>query len=235
MALRPTFLISALAALAAIVLALLAASNASAAVVITVTEVGSSLRFEYSGGFTGLATRTATDTDPVAYGFARNFFRALNNVGGDSPTRGGDSMFQGAYVADIPSFSPSTGYVGNPEDFFPNASTTITSVTTAEPGSGTMSFFQSSGRFNTTIGFTSGDYSTSGAFTIPSASFATLGLPQVSTRTWNWTQTGQSFVPGNTVTIQTVPEPETVVILATGGVAALAGGLIRRRRIAAKS
>lgn len=221
MSLGRSFLVSVVVALSAILLTVMTPGGASAGFVVTVTEVGSDLLFEYSGDFTGLATRTSSDTDPSFYGYRQDVFRALNTVGDPDPTRGGFSIFEGSYS-------------DGPADFFPAAdAVTTVSTTTAAPGSGTVVFNNVNGRFQSSSSFVSGDYSTSGAFTIPGKSYVDLGLPQNSSNTWNWTQTGQSFVPGNTLTIVTVPEPQALALVGTAG-AAIATGFLRKRRISAE-
>jgi hypothetical protein len=223
MSCRPHSLMSALVALSAIVSAVGTPDRASAGFIVTVTEVGSDLLFEYSGGFTGLATRSAIDTDPSQWGYGQNVFIAQNNVGGENPTRGGQSRFSGTFS-------------GGPASFFPGAlATPFITTTSASPGAGTLFFNKASesAGFATALSFVSGDYSTSGSFTIPSKSYADLGLPQNSSNSWNYTQTGQSFVPGNTLTIVTVPEPSALAIAAVGGAIAIASRVIRRRRVAA--
>jgi hypothetical protein len=201
--------------LTALLFSALFAGNAFAGFIINVEQVGTDLKFTYSGSMQMFAEGSETDSNRVGYGgtssLGNDIFRVYNG--------GTIGDFKGVVT---PTFSDKS-------DFF---------VGTGDAVSGSLS----AGATNFVIRTTSvpnelrfsvgavgvGTKTVSGSFTVAGRNFASIGYTSGESRTWNWTQNNQNFVTGNTLTITAVPEPSSIAL-----VSSLVAGLTvltRRRR-----
>ena len=202
-----------LSALGAIFIALTMPSTSSAGILITVTEIGSDLKVEYSGGFTGIVSVDRQNPEPTFFGVDTNSMFAMAV---ESPQE----------YAQINGTLASNGGGTNPRsDFFPSITPgDFPTADSVDVGSETLII--QSDRFGALSSFTTGSYSATGGFTFLDTSLADWGLTAGQTAVWDWTENGQSFVAGNTVTVVTaVPEPATAVLLPLG-----AAAMLNRRR-----
>jgi len=206
--------------------------NASqAGFVITVNQVGSDVELTYSGSFTGLVgnhNHPGTWPGNVFSGVSRDrFFARASSFNGYDGSWSGSGPF---VAANRPDFFP--GLPVSPGGPFNIGSTNVA------PGSQTFwvdgtTDLTRQGRFyiDPTLLVTTGatkTYTASGSFKIVGSTLTSFGLTVPSTRTWDWTQSGQSFVAGNTVTITAVPEPSSLACVS--GLVAGLSVLSRRRR-----
>ncbi len=213
---------SALFAMGAISIALAMPVPSSAGVLITVTEIGSNLKVDYSGGFTGIVDRDALNPESSFFGVDTNAMYALAV---ESPQQ----------FAQIDGTLASVGGTNPRTDFFPSVSG-FPAANSVDGGSQTLILYPKSGNdvFGAPPSFTGGSYSATGGMTFNNTSFASWGLTAGQTAIWNWTENGQSFVSGNTVTVVAVPEPQVLALAGTVGVA-IASGFRRKKWIAARS
>jgi hypothetical protein len=213
---------SALFAMGAISIALAMPATSSAGIVINVTEIGSNLKVDYSGGFTGILSVDQFNSEGTFFGVDTNELFALAV---ESP--------QG--FAQINGTLASNGGTNPRTNLFPGVSGFPT-ANSVDPGSQTLILGTSGGNylFGADPSFTGGSYSGTGGMTFNGASFASWGLTAGQTAIWNWTENGETFVPGNTVTVVAVPEPQVLALAGTVGVA-IVSGFRRKKPIAARS
>ncbi len=202
--------------LAALLFTALFAGNAFAGLIITVEEVGADLKFSYSGSLV-MATG-GTDDDPGGFSYGSSFFRAYPIL---SSGRGFSSNFNGTFTLTS----------GTTDSFFSGSGSSASFAA----GSQNLYIGQTDvvnrGRIRigtTANGGAAGTYSATGSFTVAGRNFSSIGYTVGESRTWSWTQTGQSPVLGNTLTISAVPEPGSLVLV--GGLLAGLTSFSRRRR-----
>lgn len=200
-----------LSALGAILIALTMPSTSSAAIIITVTQIGSDLKVDYSGGFTGIVSVDRQNPEPTFFGVDTNSMFALAV---ESPQD----------YAQINGTLASNGGTNPRSDFFPLITPNSFPLADSVDG-GSETLIIQNDRFGAVPSFTGGSYSATGSMTFNNTSFADWGLTAGQTAVWNWTESGESFVAGNTVTITAVPEPATAVLLPLG-----AAAMLNRRR-----
>jgi hypothetical protein len=215
---------SALFAMGAISIALAMPATSSAGIVINVTEIGSNLKVDYSGGFTGILSVDQFNSEGTFFGVDTNELFALAvespqgfaQINGTLASNGGTNPRTNLF----PSITPGS---------FPTANS-------VDGGSQTLILGTSGGNylFGADPSFTGGSYSGTGGMTFNGASFASWGLTAGQTAIWNWTENGETFVPGNTVTVVAVPEPQVLALAGTVGVA-IVSGFRRKKPIAARS
>jgi hypothetical protein len=200
------------ALLTALLFSALFAGNAFAGFIINVEQVGADLKFSYSGSM--VMAGSGSESDAVGYGYGQNTNDIFRVWGG-----GTTGNWEGVVT---PTFS-------NRSDFLSGSGTALG----ASLASGSTNFLVRTTATANTLRFSlgsvgAGTKTVSGSFTVASRTLASIGYTANTSRTWSWTENGQSFVAGNTLTINAVPEPSSIAVV--GGLVAGLSVLSRRRR-----
>jgi|NOAtaT_7_FD_contig_51_4961938_length_658_multi_2_in_0_out_0_1 hypothetical protein len=184
------------------------ASTSQAGFIITVAQSGANVTMTYSGSLSFVGSGSIAPHTPNNWIQNDEFYR-ITDVPNSTETQ-----FSGSRIPNLVLFPNWT----SPRLF-------------ADSATGDKIGILDDGRVVTAqygTGMWSGQtYSASGTMTFNNklvSNFINVG----ETRVVTWTQTGQNFIPGNTVTIVGVPEPSSIAV--TSGLVAGLSVLSRRRR-----
>ena len=194
----------------------LLATTSQAGFIISVAQSGANVVMSYSGSFTFVGSGAIAPHTPSGWVQNNEFYRIS-----DQPNTT-ETQYSGSRNPNLVLF-PNWTPIGTPGRLVANSAT------------GDKLAFIDDGRvvtaersaLNSNWDLTANTYSASGTMTFNNrniSAFINVG----QTRLLNWTQAGQSFVQGNTITVVGVPEPGSLAVVS--GLVAGLSVLSRRRR-----